>query len=95
LAIAGLALVVMIINVFIAVRQRKDELRRQSDIQSFDDRLKKAEEEFKKQQHIIKKDNISLEEKRKLIEASKKASARLKDQINTPIKQEETNNKEK
>jgi len=75
----------MIISIIINVNQRKNELKKQAGANTFDDRLRKTNEEFKKQQKLINKDNLAMEEKRKIEEMKKKANQRLKDQMSLPV----------
>jgi len=80
-----ISIVYMIISISITISRRKDELKRQAGTNTFDERLRKANEEYKKQQNLIAKDNLAIEEKRKIEEMKKKANQRLKDQMSLPV----------
>jgi len=79
-----ISFIYMIISISITVNRRKDELRRQAGTNTFDERLRKTNEEYKKQQRLIAKDNLAIEEKKKIEEMKKKANQRLKDQMSLP-----------
>jgi len=87
------SLIYLIISVAITVNHRKDELRKQAGSNTFDERLRKTNEEFKKQQKLIAKDNLAIEEKRKIEEMKKKANQRLKDQMSLPVESKTKDNK--
>jgi len=83
--LCAVSFIYMIISIIINVNQRKNELKKQAGTNTFDDRLRKTNEEFKKQQKLINKDNLAMEEKRKIEEMKKKANQRLKDQMSLPV----------